>query len=120
MSTIIILNLAQITRCANEYEDPRWIFYQPILESRTFAGYMDLVGGEFVVPPTHARRMGAAIEYKHMRDDRHWIREDADSDYQASDSSGSTSARHLRMMHDSGSSARSWPGKAKRDFGSLS
>lgn len=89
MSTIAILNLAQISRRANEYEDPRWIFYQAILESRTFADYMARVGGKFVVPPMHARRMGAAIEYQYMRDNRNWIRDDPDSDDQASDSSES-------------------------------
>lgn len=89
MPTITILNRDQIDRRAKEYEDPRWIFYQAILESRTLADYMDLVGDEFVVPPTHARRIGAAIEYQYMRDDRRWIEEGANSDDPASDSSGS-------------------------------
>jgi hypothetical protein len=75
MPTITILNLAQITRRANKHDNPRRIFYQAILQSHTLADYMERVGHLFVVPPTHARRMGAMIEFRYIRDNRGWIAE---------------------------------------------
>ena len=72
---IYINNLAQVLRRANDFIDPRYVFYQAVLESDTVEDYMNKVGDIYVEPPTYKERMGAEREFKYMRDNRQWVKE---------------------------------------------
>lgn len=72
-SYIHIVNLPQVLRRANDFEDPRCVFYKAVLESETVEQYLEKVGDVIVEPPTYQVRMGAERELKYMRDNRQWV-----------------------------------------------
>lgn len=92
MPVIRILDMGQIIRRANKKDDPRCIFYQAILGSRTVDDYMSLVGDIFVVPPTYQERMGAMREFRYMHERCRWValEEASDDTTRTSNNGGET------------------------------
>jgi hypothetical protein len=68
-----VVNDARLRERAQRIEDPRHVFYEAMLSSKTYEDYLSRVGAMIVQPKTTAHAVSGFDELCYCRDRRGWI-----------------------------------------------